>query len=122
MAPMHLILFSLLTACTSQELSKFNSAPSVTIIAPEDGSYVDPDGLVEFIAQAGDGQTDPPDLGVLWTSDVDGVLDETPPDPTGKIYFATNTLTAGPHGRETATGRPARAGIGAAGCGRGIGD
>lgn len=31
-------------------------------------------------------------------------------------------LTAGPHGRETATGRPARAGIGAAGCGRGIGD
>lgn len=31
-------------------------------------------------------------------------------------------LTAGPHGSETATRRPARAGIGAAGCGRGIGD
>lgn len=86
----------LLSACSYQEVSKFNSAPTVTLIAPTDGAYVDPDGLVEFIAQVGDAQTASENLVILWQSDVDGTLDETPADANGQVYFATNTLSSGP--------------------------
>jgi hypothetical protein len=98
----------LLSACSYQEVSKFNSAPTVTLIAPTDGAYVDPDGLVEFIAQVGDAQTASENLVILWQSDVDGTLDETPADANGQVYFATNTLSSGPQ-KEGALARARRA-------------
>ena len=90
-----LVLF--LAACNDRELGTFNSPPSATILSPLDGDFVEPGGLAEFVAEVGDGQTDPPDLTILWQSSVDGELDSTPPDASGNVYFATNSLSSGPH-------------------------
>lgn len=91
------LLTLMLVACSDRNLGTFNSPPSATILAPLDGDYVQPGGLTEFVAEVGDGQTDPPELVILWQSSVDGDIDSTPPDASGNVYFATNALSSGPH-------------------------
>jgi hypothetical protein len=86
-----------LVACAERELGTFNTAPSATILSPLDGSGYDPGTTVEFMAQIGDGQTPAEELTVLWQSDVDGELDDTPADSAGNLYFATANLSSGTH-------------------------
>ena len=38
-----------------------------------------------------------PELIVMWSSSLDGLLDSTPPDSSGNLYFATNSLQPSSH-------------------------
>lgn len=74
-----------------------NTAPSCGITSPEDGRSVLPGETLSFTGVVADGESDAPELGVLWSSDLDGVLDETAADAEGNIGFSTSTLTYGAH-------------------------
>lgn len=92
-----LSILTLLAACSTGDVKYFNSPPTVTFIAPVDGDILEPESLIEFIAQVDDAQTGAPDLKVLWESNIDGELDSAPPDSDGTVYYATNALTGGQH-------------------------
>lgn len=86
-----------LPACADNALGVYNTPPSASITSPAGGEQLGSGELVEFVAVARDSQ-DPGDaLQVSWVSDVDGPLDETPPDADGDVYFATSSLGPGEH-------------------------
>src|SRR5687768_916714 len=87
----------LAVACSDKGVAVYNTAPTVTIVSPQSGTGVDPGDLVEFIGLANDHQTDPAELTVLWSSSLDGDLDDTPPDVDGDLYFASSALSPGTH-------------------------
>lgn len=91
-----MFLFAVL-ACNEAGVQSYNTAPLVAILAPEDGTVVDPGALVEFYGEAEDGQTVAADLQITWLSSLDGVLDTNVPDRNGDMTFATNSLSAGSH-------------------------
>ncbi len=88
-----------LAACGGdQKVGVYNAPPTVGITAPTDGSAVDEDTLVSFQAQVNDDQTDPPNLALRWSSDLQGILSETDPaDIGGVALFATANLDVGNH-------------------------
>jgi hypothetical protein len=77
-------------------VSPANDAPMVEITAPADGAEVEEGAAVQFSAVASDDQ-DPSLLEVAWSSDVDGLLDDTAPSAMGALAFETDTLTPGEH-------------------------
>lgn len=84
-------------ACNEAGVQSYNTPPLVAILAPEDGSAVDPGALVEFLGEARDGQDESAELQITWLSSLDGVLDTSVPDRNGDMQFATNALSAGSH-------------------------
>lgn len=73
-----------------------DQAPSCSITSPSQSAAVDPAGPVLLQAQVSDDLTDPEDLAVDWSSNVDGQLSTTPPDAFG-VASATVSLSANPH-------------------------
>lgn len=90
-------MLTLLLACSDKGLSVYNTAPTVSIVSPGDGAAGNPGDLVEFYGIARDQQDDPEEVTVLWSSSIDGDLDDTPPDSNGDLWFATSYLTSGIH-------------------------
>ncbi len=89
----------LLSACgETAKLSAYNVPPTVTITAPVDGSAVDEGARIDFTGLVNDGPTPPPDLGLLWSSDLSGPLDDTRrADSSGVVVFSTASLVPGTH-------------------------
>jgi hypothetical protein len=72
-----------------------NQVPTVRITGPAADSVFELGRLVTLRATATD--ETPDDLTVSWESDLDGVIDSDPPDASGDISFALDTLSAGTH-------------------------
>ncbi len=87
----------LLAACTEAGVQTYNTAPSVSIVAPLDGDAVEPGALVEFYGVAKDSQEPSTNLQITWTSSIDGVFDTTAADRNGDLLVATNALSGGAH-------------------------
>jgi hypothetical protein len=83
--------------CTASVAFEVGGAPSVAITAPADGSVVNDGSEVSFTGTATDDEDSDWLLGVVWTSDVDGILDTESPDPTGSLSFSSSSLSVGTH-------------------------
>ncbi|MCK6525289.1 putative metal-binding motif-containing protein [Myxococcota bacterium] len=86
-----------LAACTDTTVKVYNTAPTVSITSPEDGSIYQPGTLVEVYGLARDSQQDPSTLLVSLSSSLDGELGSLTPDSEGITYAALSTLSAGLH-------------------------
>ena len=82
---------------TKASLTVNNDAPELSILAPVDGTTVNEYDVVEFRGMTTDFEDLETDLIVMWSSSIDGLLDSTPPDASGSLYFGTNTLNPGTH-------------------------
>ena len=75
-----------------------NTAPAVAIQSPPSGMEENEGTTIVFDALVKDSEDPEPDLQLVWTSDIDGVLDETSrADADGYLTFATANLSAGNH-------------------------
>lgn len=74
-----------------------NSAPSCSITSPIDGGAGAQGGEVRFEGLVGDADIPVDQLDVRWTSNLDGELDRSTPDSSGRVRFAWNDLTLGTH-------------------------
>ncbi len=74
-----------------------NHAPQVVIDAPTDGQTHLEGNCVPFLGTATDTEDAAPDLSVTWISDLDGLLDSTPPDAAGELVFPACSLSVGEH-------------------------
>ncbi len=90
------LLLSLMS-CNDTEVGVYNTPPSVTITAPEDGVEVAPGEALELAGIARDDQQEAPSLLVSWSSSVDGPLGSSTPDASGIVLFPVTGLTAGRH-------------------------
>jgi len=71
--------------------------PSITWIGPVPGEGYVPGEPILFRASVDDHETRPDQLSARWSSDVDGVLNETSPTADGSLEFSTSTLSPGIH-------------------------
>jgi len=92
------VVVALVAGCTGDEgITTHNSPPAATITLPLDGdSFVDGD-TVSFQGTALDQGGSTTDLLITWTSSLDQILNEDPPDADGILEFATNELSVGTH-------------------------
>jgi hypothetical protein len=72
------------------------NAPEIAITSPAEGGVLNEDQPVVLSATTTDADTDPADLIVTWSSDVDGQLADGAPDSTG-VSTASATLGTGEH-------------------------
>lgn len=89
--------FFVLAACQEHKVGTYNTPPTVSVVAPADGSHFEAGDLVEFHGLARDSQTGNDALVVSWKSDLDGELNTEPPDVSGDAIFATPSLSSGTH-------------------------
>ena len=94
-----IIPLTVLVACgeTKSTITVNNDAPELSILAPVTGVTVEEYDVVEFRALTTDFEDPEESLIVMWSSSLDGLLDSTPPDSSGNLYFATNSLQPGSH-------------------------
>lgn len=83
--------------CTTSRTYTVGQAPSVAITEPTDGDIVNEGEELRFAATVADGEDDPTDLVLEWSSDVDGTLDAQGADSAGIAAFFTDDLSAGAH-------------------------
>ena len=74
-----------------------NHAPECGITAPEDGAAGAVGDEVVFSGTATDPDVSAEQLTVVWSSDLDGELRSSTPDPDGSVAFATRDLSIGTH-------------------------
>ena len=86
-----------MSACSSTVEFLVGQPPELIIDLPGDGEVFNEGDAVDFSATVADDRTAPEDLGIEWTSDLDGLLDTGPADPTGLTAFVTSTLSIGDH-------------------------
>ena len=93
------LALAVLAGCTSEKgVTIHNSAPSVSLYEPFDGSEVEVGSVVNFVAQIGDDRDSPPDLIRIWSSDVQGPFPDTSVvDVTGYAVWSTGALELGEH-------------------------
>ena len=87
------------TATTSVEITvgAANSAPICAIATPADGTALLQGAEASFAGSAVDADIPADVLEIAWTSDVDGIIDETHADLEGAVGFSTASLSPGPH-------------------------
>lgn len=71
--------------------------PSITLEHPTSGEVVNGGDTVTFTALVSDLEDVPGDLWVTWESNLDGLLEEGPPDSSGVAAFLDGTLSVGDH-------------------------
>jgi hypothetical protein len=75
-----------------------NTAPNATIETPDDYATFDAGESIRFEGTVGDAEDSARSLNVIWTSDVDGVLQEgTTADDDGSTSMITGVLSIGGH-------------------------
>jgi hypothetical protein len=83
--------------CTDTIVFVVGQGPELTIHLPIDGAVVDEGSSVEFAGLAVDATDASGDLDLKWRSDVDGVVNEQPPDFDGSMEFQLADLSRGHH-------------------------
>ncbi|MEC8191213.1 MAG: MopE-related protein [Myxococcota bacterium] len=86
-----------LTSCSEQKVSVYNTPPGVEITSPEDGELFDLGEPVRFEGLVVDSQDDANELTISWESSVDGPLDDDPADAAGLVFFDSSILSSGTH-------------------------
>jgi len=89
----HVLILALI-ACQDSQVSVYNTAPTASITAPEDGATVEPSSLVELTGVVGDEQQDAETLEVVWTAGT-VELGTSVADAEGVVYLATTELSGG---------------------------
>jgi hypothetical protein len=72
-------------------------APVADIVAPSGAARFTPGEPITMSAHVFDRETRPESLAVVWSSDLDGVLETGRPDATGQTSITRSTLSAGVH-------------------------
>ena len=81
-----------------KSIAIINTAPVVSFESPAEGEGFQAGDVVTFVAWVEDSESDPDELVLEWTSDLDGLLSEsTTPSDDGQTTFATAALTEGIH-------------------------
>ena len=84
-------------ACSDQAVNANNTPPTATIDQPTAGTEVLEGSEVTFVGTVQDRTTPEAELGVIWSSSLDGELLAGNPDGEGVTTFATAALTPGTH-------------------------
>jgi hypothetical protein len=84
-------------AVAQREFETSGTLPFATIATPGASASVTEYDTVTFGGQASDVEDEATALAVQWSSDLDGVLDDTPPDVSGAFSFDTDALSPGLH-------------------------
>ncbi len=93
-----LALFAVSCQGDTSLLEGSNAPPEVTVTNPPFGSEFDEGDIVTFAGLVDDDLTEPMDLYLIWSSDLDGNLEEGPlADADGRAIFATANLSPGNH-------------------------
>ena len=74
-----------------------NHEPLVEIVSPPDGGLSPEGEPLTLLGQVADVEEDPPSLGILWHSSLDGYLPGDGADADGNVELTTDALTPGPH-------------------------
>ena len=89
-------LLLLLLGCSGEKtIQVVNNPPSVAITTPASGMEFPQYSAIEFVAFVDDPQQPAEELSVIWTSDIDGVLNEDPADSAGTATLITSNLSPG---------------------------
>lgn len=83
--------------CSDTVTVVVGSPPVIVVDSPVDDEVFNHGADVAFAGTVADDVDAADELLVTWTSDVDGIIDTTAPDPSGVMGFATSTLSVGPH-------------------------
>ncbi len=97
--PSLMALFLLLFLACGSDLSitKQTDPPVVEILSPVDGATVLEGEAIVFLGQVDDRQDPPERLAIRWSSDRDGLLDESPASSEGRVSASTASLSVGRH-------------------------
>jgi hypothetical protein len=74
-----------------------NHEPLVEIVSPPDGGLSLEGEPLTLVGLVADVEEDPPSLGILWHSSLDGYLTGSGADEDGNVELTTDALTPGPH-------------------------
>ncbi len=83
--------------CTDSLTFLVGTPPEVIITLPLPGAEESESAIVPFEAMVDDDVTPPDALDIVWESDIDGVIDETPADSSGFVSWDTGSLSVGDH-------------------------
>ena len=83
--------------CTTGMLISIGTAPTVSIDEPLDGDLFELAEIVTFRASVWDGEDQPSDIDVVWSSDLDGELYTGTANSQGIAQFSSSALSAGVH-------------------------
>ncbi len=83
--------------CSESIAWSVGTPPDAEIDSPGTGTTVNEGDTVSFEGSVSDDQSTADELAVSWSSSVDGVLHEAPPDSSGRTAFSTADLRAGTH-------------------------
>ena len=89
-----------IVSCSSMDkgVAVHNTPPTARFLEPAEGSTVELQETITFVAVVDDRESDPYSLGIEWISDLDGLLEEgTTASDDGTAIFATSALTEGLH-------------------------
>jgi formylglycine-generating enzyme required for sulfatase activity len=75
-------------SCTDSLQILVGSAPSISLQSPVDGSEFLEGDIIDFAAQVSDIEQNPETLSLIWSSDVQGVLNTDPTNTVGSTSFA----------------------------------
>jgi len=97
MRPSYVLALLTLAACGNDaKVGTFNTAPSVSITSPPDGSAYNEGDTISFQARVDDDQTAASDLFLDWTAEPGGELSsETTADAEGNVTFSTASIPPG---------------------------
>jgi hypothetical protein len=84
-------------SCVDDTTFVVGRAPVVAIAAPADGATVNHGDTVTFVGSISDLDDSVSTLGVVWSSDRDGLLYEGSPDSSGLSIVTAGALTVGTH-------------------------
>ena len=83
--------------CVDTTLINMGTPPSITIDSPVDGTTFGLGEAVSFYATVSDQEELPSQIGLVWTSSIDGEISTQGPTSTGTAQFSTTGLSSGTH-------------------------
>ena len=88
----------MVTGCISEPVKQtLEYAPVVTFESPESGTEYNQGDEITFVATVFDENQTSDTLQIVWNSDKDLILDETPASIDGDVTFTTSSLSAATH-------------------------
>ena len=83
--------------CTDLVVYTIGGGPEITILSPVDDAIIDEGQPVEFAGHVSDSIDAASELRIQWRSDMDGLLNDLPPDSDGTMDFQIDELSVGFH-------------------------
>jgi hypothetical protein len=84
-------------SCTDSIYYTVGTPPVLSLSTPLDGDIVNEGEDLRFSATVTDSEDQPTDIGLSWTSSIDGEFSTQGPDSTGEVSFRVDDLSGGDH-------------------------